>query len=70
MKRHKALLAEVGDLGLIMPTPTGLKKSILDATISIRALLKNSGLHDYATQTQGMRAKWFCFQDCYLTTIL
>lgn len=53
VSRYKALVAEVGDVGLLMPTATGLKKSILDATISIRALLKSSGLHDYAIQPQG-----------------
>ncbi len=57
IERHKTLLAEVGDVGLLMPTATGLEKSILDATISIRALLKSSGLHDYAVQPQGADGK-------------
>jgi hypothetical protein len=51
--RHKALLAEIGDVGLLMPTATGMKKSIIDATISIRALLKEKRLHDYSLQQQG-----------------
>ena len=50
-------MSEVGDVGLIMPTATGLAKSILDATISIRALLNSSGLHDYAAQAQGPENK-------------
>jgi hypothetical protein len=59
MERHKVLMSEVGDVGLLMPTETGLKKSILDATLSIRALLKLNGLHDYGTQPQGDDGKTY-----------
>jgi len=38
---------------LIEPTETGLKKSILDATASVRNYLKSNNLHDYDLQLQG-----------------
>lgn len=40
-------------LGLIEPTETGLKKSIMDATGSVRSFLKSESIHDYETQNQG-----------------
>ncbi|MEZ4884772.1 MAG: MvaI/BcnI family restriction endonuclease [Chitinophagales bacterium] len=40
-------------LTLIEPTPTGLKKSIMDATGSVRNYLKSNNLHDYDLQLQG-----------------
>lgn len=40
-------------LTLIEPTETGLKKSIMDATGSIRSFLKSEDIHDYETQKQG-----------------
>nr|WP_207190420.1 MvaI/BcnI restriction endonuclease family protein [Galbibacter mesophilus] len=40
-------------LSLIEPTETGLKKSIMDATGSIRSFLKSEGIHDYKLQKQG-----------------
>lgn len=45
------------EVALIEPTSTGLKKSILDATKSVRYLLKESGLHDFAVQAQGPDSK-------------
>lgn len=45
------------DVAFLVPTPTGLKKSIMDATAPIRILLKSAGIHDYATQSQGPEAK-------------
>lgn len=41
------------DVGLIVPTETGMKKSIMDATASLREYLSDTGLHDYETQSQG-----------------
>jgi hypothetical protein len=38
---------------LLFLTPTGLSKSILDATEPIRQLLLNEGIHDYSVQGQG-----------------
>lgn len=40
-------------LGLIEPTETGLKKSIMDATGSVRSFLKSESIHDYEIQNQG-----------------
>lgn len=38
-------------------TPTGLKKSILDATAPMRAYFLENGVHDYETQPQGQKYK-------------
>lgn len=40
-------------LSLIEPTETGLKKSIMDATGSVRSFLKSEKIHDYELQKQG-----------------
>lgn len=42
---------------LIEPTATGLKKSILDATIPVRNFLKTQTIHDYQLQDQGTEHK-------------
>jgi hypothetical protein len=39
--------------GYLVPTQTGLEKSILDAHESLRKFLKQSNYHDYAMQGQG-----------------
>ena len=45
---------EVGiEIGLLVPTDTGLKKGILDATENVRAMLMATGFHDYEEQGQG-----------------
>jgi len=41
------------DVALLVPTKTGLEKSIMDATAPVRSLLEDSGLHDYNAQPQG-----------------
>lgn len=41
----------------IVPTETGLGKSIMDATAMVRFFLKFSGLHDYNDQEQGPENK-------------
>jgi hypothetical protein len=41
------------DATLIVPTPTGLNKSILDATEDVRGYLKDARFHDYEAQGQG-----------------
>lgn len=40
-------------LTLIEPTVTGLKKSIMDATGSVRSFLKSQNIHNYDNQKQG-----------------
>jgi hypothetical protein len=48
------LLAEKSvELCLIEPTENGLKKSIMDATGSVRSYLKANNVHDYELQKQG-----------------
>ncbi len=41
------------DVGLVVPTETGLGKGIMDATASMRQFLKDAGLHDFDHQPQG-----------------
>ena len=41
----------------ISPTQTGLRKSIMDATESIRSMLRRAGLHDFDKQPQGQDHK-------------
>lgn len=45
------------DVGLLVPTETGMGKSIMDATGNVRDFLRNSGLHDYDQQVQGTEHK-------------
>lgn len=45
------------DSVLLFVTETGLQKSILDATEPLRILLRNSGVHDFATQSKGQDSK-------------
>lgn len=47
----------VDDVAFLTPTPTNLKKHIFDATESVRRLLHNKQLHDYAAQQQGQEHK-------------
>lgn len=41
--------------GLLVPTTTGYKKSIMDATLSVRDFLRETGIHEYTTQRQGLK---------------
>lgn len=41
------------EVAFIVPTKNGLNKSIMDATASVRAYLRERGVHDYETQAQG-----------------
>ena len=52
-KKLKVLTENSVSLTLIEPTETGLKKSIMDATGSVRNYLRKNDLHDYALQAQG-----------------
>lgn len=49
----KLLTKNKVSLTLIEPTETGLKKSIMDATGSVRNFLKSENIHDYDLQNQG-----------------
>lgn len=44
-------------VAFLVPTPTGYRKAIMDATGPVRELFKNSGLHDYEMQGQGQDYK-------------
>lgn len=47
------------EVGLLVPTPTGMGKSIMDATANVRDFLKKSRIHDYESQPQGEEHKRF-----------
>tara|TARA_B110000902_G_C14267139_1_gene571804 strand:+ start:1390 stop:2565 length:1176 start_codon:yes stop_codon:yes gene_type:complete len=53
----KLLTKNQVSLCLIEPTETGLQKSIMDATGSVRNFLKNEDIHDYELQNQGPDSK-------------
>ncbi len=52
-QRLKRLTAASIDVTLIQPTRTGLEKSIMDATASVRNYLLDNQVHDYHTQGLG-----------------
>lgn len=58
--------------GLLVPTVTGYKKSIMDATLSVRDFLRESGMHEYSTQKQGLKryvpANFVLPDNCVKTT--
>ena len=43
--------------GLLVPTATGYRKAIMDATLSFRDFLRESGTHEYSKQKQGPENK-------------
>ena len=45
------------DVGLLVPTETGMRKSIMDATAGLREYFQYTGFHDYDMQAQGPDAK-------------
>jgi hypothetical protein len=53
----KLLTKNQVSISLIEPTETGLKKSIMDATGSVRSFLKDNNIHDYDIQEQGPQNK-------------
>jgi len=53
----KILTENSVELTLIEPTETGLVKSIMDATGSVRSFLKSKNIHDFETQKQGQENK-------------
>ncbi|WP_188354345.1 MvaI/BcnI family restriction endonuclease [Galliscardovia ingluviei] len=44
-------------VAFLVPTPTGYKKSIMDAVAPVRDLLSESKVHDFQTQSQGPENK-------------
>ena len=57
---------------LLVPTATGYKKSIMDATLSVRDFLRETGIHEYTTQRQGLKryvpANFVLPDNCVKTT--
>ena len=45
------------EVAFLVPTETGMAKSIMDATSSVREFLKLAGIHDFETQPQGQEHK-------------
>lgn len=57
INRIKLLTESSVALTLIEPTETGLIKSIMDATGSVRSYLKSKEIHDFEMQKQGQESK-------------
>ena len=57
INRIKLLTENSVELTLIEPTETGLIKSIMDATGSVRTYLKSKEIHDFEMQRQGQESK-------------
>jgi MvaI/BcnI restriction endonuclease family len=57
INRIKILTENSVELTLIEPTETGLIKSIMDATGSVRSYLKSKNIHDFESQKQGSESK-------------
>ena len=57
IERIKILTENSVELCLIEPTETGLVKSIMDATGSVRNFLKSKNIHDFELQNQGQESK-------------
>jgi len=57
INRIKLLTEKSVELCLIEPTETGLEKSIMDATGSVRNFLKANDIHDFELQKQGQESK-------------
>jgi hypothetical protein len=57
INRIKLLTEKSVDLTLIEPTENGLRKSIMDATGSVRSYLKSKSIHDFDLQKQGPESK-------------
>lgn len=57
IKRIKLLTEKSVEICLIEPTATGLEKSIMDATGSVRTYLKANQIHNFELQQQGQESK-------------
>lgn len=44
-------------VAFLVPTPIGYQKSIMDATIPLREMLRETGIHNYTEQEQGPKFK-------------
>ncbi len=53
----EAFRQAANDFSLVYLTETTLKKSIIDATIPVRTMLREAGLHDFSQQGQGTEHK-------------
>ena len=58
------LAAEGVEAGYLVPTATGLQKSIMDAHQSLRLYFKASGFHDFDNQPQGSGSK--AVRNCFI----
>lgn len=45
------------EVAFLVPTETGMRKSIMDATAPVRDFLRESGIHDFNSQPQGQAHK-------------
>jgi hypothetical protein len=54
------------EAALLVPTPTSLDKSILDATGPVREYLRSKGIHDFDRQEQGPEHK--VIRECFFVT--
>lgn len=58
VEKYISLFSDIGiSVAFLVPTPTGYGKSIMDATGSVRTLLREESLHDYQKQGQGPASK-------------
>lgn len=56
-KKAELLKTAFVDIAYLMPTATALRKSVLDATESVRSFLRITRIHDYTKQNQGQEHK-------------
>lgn len=56
-KRIQALTQHLVEMTYLELTETGLKKSIMDATVIVRQYLLDEGIHNYNNQGQGEEHK-------------
>ena len=69
VEKNKTFLVKKGiEHSVFIPTETGLKKSILDATQEVRTHFALLSFHDYAVQEQGRTSK--VIKESYLITEL
>lgn len=67
VEKNKAFLVKKGiEHSVFIPTETGLRKSILDATQEVRTHFDLVGFHDYSSQNQGPKSK--VMKNGYLVT--
>lgn len=53
-----SFFANIGlQVAFLVPTPTGYQKSIMDATIPLREMLRDTCIHNYEEQKQGPKFK-------------